>query len=59
VRARLDARAEDGELTRVPRARSRVATPETAAVRIPVIAEALTTARTSPVSPSERMTTPW
>ena len=41
------------------RARARVATAETAAVRIDVTAEASTSARSSPVSPSKSMTPPW
>ncbi len=41
------------------RASNRVATAETAAVRIAVIAEAFISARTSPVSPSKSVTVPW
>ena len=41
------------------RASSRVATAVTAAVRMAVIAPALTSARVSPVSPSKSATNPW
>ena len=41
------------------RASSLVATPETAAVRIAVIADAFISARTSPVSPENSVTVPW
>ena len=41
------------------RASSRVATAETAAVRIAVIAPAFTSARVAPVSPSKSATKPW
>ncbi len=41
------------------RDKRRVASPLTAAVRIAVIAEALTTASNSPVSPSKSITPPW
>ena len=41
------------------RASARVATAETAAVRISVIADAFSSARSCPVSPSWRRTAPW
>ncbi len=50
MRVRLVAGADDRELARVLAGERRVATPETAAVRIAVIGDAFMSARTSPVS---------
>jgi hypothetical protein len=50
-------RLEQGDLA--SRARSRVASAETAAVRIAVTAVPFMRARSSPVSPSKRATAPW
>ena len=59
MRPPLDARAEDRDTCRASgRARSCVATAETAAVRISVIGEALRTATSWPVVPSWRSTAP-
>ena len=60
MRPALRPGAEDRERLRDPaRASSRVATAETAAVRIAVIAPAFMIARVAPVSPSKSATKPW
>ena len=59
VRMGLVAGADDREHRASSRASTRVATPETAAVRIAVIGLAFITASTSPVSPSYSVTVPW